>query len=80
MLGEGGSYFGKDDLFFSLRNYLPDRIASKRAFLLCQRRRGQFMGDEGTQPGFPFPNSGDPPGTPTDSKNKLFISFKHFQK
>ena len=25
---------------------------------------------EGTQPGFPFSNSGDPPGTPTDSKKK----------
>ena len=33
---------------------------------------------EGTQPEFPFPNSGDPFGTPTDSKkkNKPFISFK----
>ena len=44
MLGEGGSYFGKDDLFFPLRNCLPDRTAAKRAFLFCQRRRGQFMG------------------------------------
>ena len=33
---------------------------------------------EGTQPGFPFPNSGDPPGTPTDLKKKPFISFKPF--
>ena len=34
---------------------------------------------EGTQSEFHFPNSGDPPGTPTDSKkNKHFISFKHF--
>ena len=35
MLGEGGSYFGKDDLFFPLRNCLPDKIAAKRAFLFC---------------------------------------------
>ena len=35
MLGEGGSYFGKDDLFFPLRNCLLDRIAAKRDFLLC---------------------------------------------
>ena len=34
--------------------------------------------NEGTQPEFPFPNSGDPPGTPMDSKKKLFISFKPF--
>ena len=33
MLGEGGSYFGKDDLFFPFRNCLPDRIAAKRAFV-----------------------------------------------
>ena len=38
MLGEGGSYFGKDDLFFPLRNCLPDRTAAKRTFLFCQRR------------------------------------------
>ena len=35
MLGEGGSYFEKDDLFFPLRNCLPDRTGAKRAFLLC---------------------------------------------
>ena len=35
--------------------------------------------NEGTQPEFPFPNSGDPSSTPTDSKkNKPFISFKPF--
>ena len=45
MLGEGGSYFGKGDLFFPLRNYLPDRTAAKRTSLFCQRRRGQFMGE-----------------------------------
>ena len=45
MLGEGGSYFGKDDLFFYLRNRLPDITAAKRDFLFCQRRRGQFMGE-----------------------------------
>ena len=31
--------------------------------------------DEGTQPEFSFPKSGDPPGTPTDSKNKTFHFF-----
>ena len=30
---------------------------------------------EGTQPVFPFPNSGDPSGTPTDSKKKTNLSF-----
>ena len=45
MLGEGGSYFGNDDLFFPLHNCLPDRTATKRTFLLCQRRRGQLMGE-----------------------------------
>ena len=43
MLGEGGSYFGKDDLFFPLCNCLPDRITAKRSFLFYQRRRGQLM-------------------------------------
>ena len=43
MLGEGGSYFGKDDLFFPLCNCLPDRTDAKRTFLFCQRRRGQLM-------------------------------------
>ena len=33
MIGEGGFYFGKDDLFFLLRNCLPDRTAAKSAFL-----------------------------------------------
>ena len=35
MLGEGGSYFGKDDLFFPLRNCLLDRTIAKRVFLFC---------------------------------------------
>ena len=35
MLGEGDSYFGKCDLFFPLRNCLPNRTAAKRAFLFC---------------------------------------------
>ena len=43
MLGEDDSYFGKGDLFFPLRNYLPDRTATKRTFLFCRRRQGQFM-------------------------------------
>ena len=48
MLREGGSYFGNDDLFFHLHNCLLDIIAAKRAFLLCRRRRGQFMGELNT--------------------------------
>ena len=43
MLVEGDSYFGKDDLFFPLCDYLPNRTAARRTFLLCQRRRGQLM-------------------------------------
>ena len=43
MLEEDDSYFGNGDLFFPLRNYLPDRAAAKRTFLFYQRRRGQFM-------------------------------------
>ena len=31
-IGEGGFYFGKDDLFFLLRNCLPDKAASRSAF------------------------------------------------
>ena len=42
MSGEDDYYLGKGDLFFSLRNYLPDRTATKRIFLFCRRRRGQF--------------------------------------
>ena len=43
------------------------------ATVLCSERR-----TEGTQPGFPFPNSGDPPGTPTDlkKKNLSFLLYK----
>ena len=33
MIREGDSYFGKDNLFFLLRNCLPDRTAAKSAFL-----------------------------------------------
>ena len=42
MLGEDDYYLGKGDLFFPLRNYLPDRTATKRIFLFYRRRRGQF--------------------------------------
>ena len=42
MSGEDDYYLGKGELFFSLRNYLPDRTDSKRIFLFCRRRRGQF--------------------------------------
>ena len=44
MLGEGGSYFGKDDLFFPLRNCLPDNTAAKRAFLFCLETTGSVHG------------------------------------
>ena len=43
ILGEGGSYFGMDDLFFPFCNCLPDRNAIKRTFLLSQGRLGLFM-------------------------------------
>ena len=33
MIGEGGFYFGKDDLLFLLRNCLPDRTAARSVFL-----------------------------------------------
>ena len=35
MIVEGDSYFGKDDLFFLLHNYLPDRAAARNAFVFC---------------------------------------------
>ena len=35
ILREDGSYFEKDDLFFPLRNRLPDITIAKRTFLLC---------------------------------------------
>ena len=45
MLEEDDSYFEKGDLFFSLRNYLPDITATKRTLIFCQRRRSQFMSE-----------------------------------
>ena len=42
MYGEDDYYLGKSDVLFLLLNYLPDRAATKRIFLFCQRRRGQF--------------------------------------
>ena len=45
MLGEGGSYFKKDDLFCLLSNYLPDRAAARNAFLFSWRRADWLMGD-----------------------------------
>ena len=44
MLGEGGSYFGKDDLFCLLRNYLPDMATARNAFLFSWRRADRLMG------------------------------------
>ena len=35
---EGGSHFGKDDLFFFLCNYFPERAAVGSAFLFHWRR------------------------------------------
>ena len=37
-VGEGGSHFGKDDLFFFLCNRFPERAAIGNAFLFCWRR------------------------------------------
>ena len=37
-IGEGGSYFGKDDLFFFLCNYFPERAVVGSAFLFRWRR------------------------------------------
>ena len=45
MLGEGGSYSGKDDLFFILNNCLPDKAATRNAFLFYRRRGDRLMGD-----------------------------------
>ena len=43
ILGEGGSYFGRDDLFFPFCNCLPDRNVIKRTFLFSQGRPSLFM-------------------------------------
>ena len=45
MLGEGGYYFGKDDLFFLLRSCLPDRADVRNALLFYWRRGDRLMGD-----------------------------------
>ena len=37
-IGEGGSHFGKDDLFFFLCNYFPERAAVGSAFLFRLKR------------------------------------------
>ena len=39
MIGEGGSYFGKDDLFFLLRNCHPNRVIARSAFLFFLEAR-----------------------------------------
>ena len=44
MLGEGGSYFGNDDLFFPFRNCLPNRTATKRAFIFYLEAVGSVHG------------------------------------
>ena len=45
MLEESDSYSGKYDLFFLLRNCLPDKAAARNAFLFYQRREDRLMGD-----------------------------------
>ena len=45
MLEEGGSYSGKDDLFFLLHNCLPDRAAARNVLLFYWRRGDRLMGD-----------------------------------
>ena len=37
-IGEGGSYFGKDDLFFFLCNRFPDQAVVGSVFIFCWRR------------------------------------------
>ena len=37
-VGEGGSYFGNDDLFFFLCNRFPERAAIGNVFLFRWRR------------------------------------------
>ena len=37
-IGESGSHFGKDDLFFFLCNCFPERAAIKSVFLFRWRR------------------------------------------
>ena len=37
-IGEGGSHFGKDDLFFFLCNYFPELAVVGSAFLFRWRR------------------------------------------
>ena len=37
-IGEGGSHFEKDDLFFFLRNYFPERATIGSAFVFRWRR------------------------------------------
>ena len=44
-IGEGGSTFGKDDLFFFLCNSFPDRAAIGSVFLFCWRR-GDWLLEE----------------------------------
>ena len=40
MIGEGGSHFEKDDLFFLLHNCLPDRDAAMLSYFV----RGEEVG------------------------------------
>ena len=42
---EGGSHFGKDDLFFFLSNRFPERAAIGNAFLFRWSRGDGFLGE-----------------------------------
>ena len=44
-VGEGGSHFGNDDLFFFLCNYFPERAAVGSAFIFRWRQGDWFLGE-----------------------------------
>ena len=44
-VGEGGSHFGNDDLFFFLCNRFSERAAVENAFLFLWRRGDWFLGE-----------------------------------
>ena len=57
-----------------IRNHNPN-IYTSHIILDIYNLVPRQIRNEGTQPEFPFLNSGDPPSTPTDSKKKNF-SFR----
>ena len=46
--------------------WLNSLHSSSQSLRLMTLEQVNIRVTEGTQPGFPFPNSGDPPGTPMD--------------